>query len=342
MGETARHFCTFFDSGYLPAGIALCESLNRRLPSLDIWTLCLDNTSFEILKALNLPDIYPVRLAELEEFDKDLASVKDTRTTTEYYFTCKPSFINYIFQKANPGRLTYLDSDTYFFRSPLELRLGDLDASVIIHEHNFPQRDADKAEKVGRYNAGFFSIRNDKTGKQCVQHWREQCLDWCYDRVEEDRYADQKYLNEWPKLWNADIIDRPGVGTARWNLEHRSFSVEDGDVYVDGDPLVLYHFEALQRLTNSVWNPHASLPRIVKSHVYRPYIRHRLNVQDRVTSLTEYSINDQTYRLGLLARGHGLTGNAARTFYRLANTLWAGLTNNLVYLRPGTEKSKVN
>jgi hypothetical protein len=283
---------------------------------------------------LDLEGIHPVELAELELFDRELAAVKSTRTAPEYYFTCKSAFMKYLFETADPTGIAYLDSDIYFFKSPAELRLEARDASVVVHAHNFPSEQAKTAERVGQYNAGFVSVRNDEIGRRCIEDWRERCLDWCYDRVENDRYADQKYLDDWPDRWDADIIDRPGVGTARWNLERWSFSTEGDTVFVDDDPLVFYHFEAFQRLTKRVWNPNASLPPIVKKHIYRPYVRHRIQVQHRVKQQTGYEVDDQTYRRGLVVRGHGTVGNLARTLYWIINILRLGISGDLLYVHP--------
>lgn len=330
---TDWHFCTSFDSGYLPAGVALYESLAETLPSLDLWVLCLDETAYDLLESLDLNGIHPVELAELELFDPELSAVENNRTAAEYYFTCKSAFVNYLFETAAPLGITYLDSDLYFFRSPAELRLEERDTSVLVHSHNFPSNRGYIADRVGRYNAGFISVRNDETGRRCIEDWRERCLDWCYDRVEDGKFADQKYLDDWPDRWNADIIHNPGVGTARWNLERWSFSVYDDTVFVDDDPLVFYHFEALQRLSERVWNPHASLPPTVEHHIYRPYICHRMRVQQRIQQQTGQEVDDRTYRLGLVARGHGPVGDLVRTLYRTANTLWAGVSGNLLYVR---------
>ena len=68
------------------------------------------------------------------------------------------------------------------------------DRSVLIVEHRFPQGQGDPAS-YGTYNVGILGFRNDAAGRACLQWWRERCLEWCYDRVEAGKYADQKYRN---------------------------------------------------------------------------------------------------------------------------------------------------
>ena len=99
---------------------------------------------------------------------------------------------------------------------PLFQELGD--GSISITEHRFPEFWK-HYEVCGIYNAGWACFRRDENGMQCVQWWYEQCLDWCYDRVEDDRYSDQKYLEKWPVLFNGVVVlQNKGANTAPWNV----------------------------------------------------------------------------------------------------------------------------
>ena len=35
-------------------------------------------------------------------------------------------------------------------------------------------------------------LKNDQEGNICLENWLEQCIDWCYQKVEKNRYGDQK------------------------------------------------------------------------------------------------------------------------------------------------------
>jgi hypothetical protein len=77
-----------------------------------------------------------------------------------------------------------------------------------------------------------------------LDDWRAQCLDWCHDRLEPTRYADQKYLDAWPEKLGAAllVLPHPGVNLAPWNWAGSAMELSGGGVRVDREALVLFHF----------------------------------------------------------------------------------------------------
>jgi len=86
----------------------------------------------------------------------------------------------------------------------------------------------------------------------CLSRWREQCIEWCYYRLEEGRMGDQKYLDEWPARYSAcHILMHPGAGIAPWNYAQYRFGIdESGTITVEDVPLIFYHFHQFQLLEN--------------------------------------------------------------------------------------------
>ncbi len=114
-----RVYCTYFDHNYLSRGLALYRSLRRHAPNSRLWVLCLSAECHRILVALDLPGIVPVRLADFEAADSELAATRADRTIVEYYFTCSPAWMLYVLaREADAEWVTYLDGDLYFFASP--------------------------------------------------------------------------------------------------------------------------------------------------------------------------------------------------------------------------------
>src|SRR5690349_18106461 len=83
----SHRFCTYFDSRYLPKGLAMYHSLRKHLGEVELWVLCLDEKARDMLAKRRLPGIKLLTLPELEAADPELAARKSERRLVEYYFT---------------------------------------------------------------------------------------------------------------------------------------------------------------------------------------------------------------------------------------------------------------
>jgi len=97
-------------------------------------------------------------------------------------------------------------------------------------------------ETYGRFNVGWLTFRNDPVARACLQRWREQCLAWCFDRLEDGRFADQKYLDEWPERFGAvRVIQHKGANVGPWNVGRYELTQGDGSLKIGGDSLLFFH-----------------------------------------------------------------------------------------------------
>jgi hypothetical protein len=274
-----NYFCTYFDQHYLPRGLALIASLQQHCPAFQMWVLCLDTTCYERLEQLHLPELHLIKLNELEHALPELRAARENRTLIEYYFTCTPALPLYVLERHPQAELlTYLDADMYFFDDPRPVLQQIAEHSITIVEHRYPGYLRDM-EQYGRYNVGLLAFRRDEQGLACLRLWFQQCVEWCYDRLDGDRYADQKYLEQWPRLFeNVLVLKHQGVNLAPWNLMNYSFRRRGGRVQVGDQPLVLFHFHGFKRKRAWLYDTHTARyatrpPRTLQRHVYRPYIR---------------------------------------------------------------------
>lgn len=270
--------CTFFDSRYLERGIALHGSLVKQGHPFRLWILCMDTDVQRRLSRRGLDSTNLVTIDDLAAHDKTLSTAKGNRSLVEFYFTSKPFLCRYIFAHApQVTMLTYLDADLYFFSSPEEILNQMRGYSVGLTPHRFPPH-LRKSEQYGRFNAGFISFRKDEEGQRCLDWWRERCLAWCHDYVQDDRFADQRYLDRIPgKFPGVRIIDHKGINAAPWNISQYRVESSGGSVLIDGDPLILYHFHAIQRMGPCFTETGLSgyqnrLSRLVRDAVYLPYL----------------------------------------------------------------------
>lgn len=276
---TMFDFCTYFDQHYLTRGLALYRSLERHCARFRLWVLCLDQTTFDVLSALELPGVVLIRLSDFEQGDEALLQAKQNRTLVEYYFTCTPSLVLYVFRHwPEVDSIVYLDADLWFFADPSPVYEEVRDHSIAIIPHRFPPR-LRVLEKHGIYNVGWLWFRRDTTALACLNWWRERCLEWCYDRVEPGRFADQKYLDDWPQRFDrVVVVQHKGANLAPWNLSNYCLRYDGSQVVVDCDKLLFYHFHGLKRrcpwlYDTGLGNYKTALSSTVRERIYVPYIR---------------------------------------------------------------------
>jgi hypothetical protein len=273
-----RDFCTYFDHRYFARGMALHESLMAHCPGARLWVLCLSAECHAALVKLAPPGVVPVALPAFEAGNAALAAAKTNRSIVEYYFTCTPSLMEWVLgQDAGVETITYLDSDLFFFSDPEPLFTWFEGHSTLLIEHRFAPA-VKTLEVYGKYNVGWVSFRRDAVGLACLAWWRDRCLEWCYDRLEGDRFADQKYLDRVPALFSRVLVlDCPGANLAPWNLASHRLEEAGGRILVNGLPLIFYHFQGFKRIAPFAWRtdhrfngvpPYPFLKRLL----YRPYI----------------------------------------------------------------------
>ena len=271
----AREIVTLFDSNYLIKAVAMARSLERA--DVTLTCCCFDERSLRILEALNLPNVRPFGLAELEAGDPELLAVKPDRTPTEYCWTSTPALIRHVLN-ARPeiGELTYCDADLLFFSDPEPLFAEMGDASICITPHRYSERY--RAQEVnGIYCVQWNTFRRDERGMAALDWWRERCLEWCYYRLEDGKLGDQKYLDDWPERFaGVHVLQHKGGGLAPWNVP--SYDIRAGGpagVLVDDDPLVFFHYHRvrLRRRGRADWRPPGyEIDDHVYELVYAPYL----------------------------------------------------------------------
>lgn len=273
----SEHFCTYFDHRYAAKGLAMWRSLKQSDPSATLHVLCLTEACREILAALRLPDVELISLAALEAGDSELAEARNNRSVIEYYFTTTPCLPRHVFETTGVMRLTYVDADVFFFANPKALFEEIGDHSIGIVEHRFPA-DLVSLEEHGRFNVGWLTFRRDPNALECLDVWRAQCLEWCCDRVEPGRFAEQKYLDDWPTRFSAvHVLQHKGANVAPWNLNRYRVSLSGAEPYIDDEPLIFFHAHGFQpggpgrRLELNLTDYRVEATPLLQSAIFDPY-----------------------------------------------------------------------
>ncbi len=274
-----RYFCTYFDAHYLTRGLALHQSLAAQAGEFELVVLCMDQETETLLKKKALPHVRLLPAAELIGEYPRLAAAQSDRSKLEFYFTCTSWLMRHLLPQIPAGELlTYLDADLYFFSSPQPIYDAIGTASVAITPHRFPPALV-HLERYGKFNVGWVSLRHDATGLACAADWSEKCADWCFNLLEKDRYADQKYLDTWSAQFPGTVsLDDPGVNVAPWSIKDCTLTASPQGVSINGQPLIFYHFHALTHLGEQLYDPSlhkydATLTPGLRDLVYRPYLK---------------------------------------------------------------------
>lgn len=283
-----HRFCTLFDSTYLTRALALHGSLRHHRPDAILTAYCFDDEACTILEELALPGLELVGLPELEGYDPALAAVRHSRTPGEFCWTATPTLpLHLLDAHADADRATYLDADLWFFADP-QLVFDDLgDASVAITPHRYAPEFAHHAV-AGIYCVQWVTFRRDDAGLEAARWWHDRCIEWCHARLEDGKFGDQKYLDDWPERFpGVHVIEHKGAGLAPWNLSRYSLTERDSQVWVDDDPLVFHHFHGLKRLDGGVRlaPPGYRVDRTARRLVYAPYLQALTAAEELVRSV---------------------------------------------------------
>ncbi len=262
-------------------GIVLYNSLLNCCPDFHLYIFAFDNICQETLRKMNLEKITVVSLEDFE--DEQLLKVKSSRTKTEYCWTCTSSTILHCLEKYRISNCTYLDADLFFYTSP-EVLINEKppEYHVIITSHRYTSY-YDQSKRSGKYCVQFMYFDNTEKSLRVLRWWRDRCLEWCYNRIEDGKFGDQKYLDDWTSrfdcVWE---LKNPGGGLAPWNIQQYRFeNSSEGKEIKTGNTFtpVFYHFHGMKFYDNGkvIFTPNTyHISDRIKEIFYKPYLE---NVQ---------------------------------------------------------------
>ncbi len=245
-------FCMVVSRTRLIQAIACFLSLYKNMDNFKVYILCVDEKCYEFLKEINSDKIVLVTIAELNR--EDLLAIKASRKLNQYCWTLKPGFIKHIFTLDDSiNRVTYIDSDLFFYQNPNVIFENQPDASVLLSsgEIFLPMYSKEFNQTMqtltGNFNSGFISFKKDINGLQCVNWWDKMCVDSCTSNPEDNKFGDQKYLDDMPFLFNNVYeITTQGINIGHWNYLKYKFTVSNDNVMVNNNKLIFYHFSGFR------------------------------------------------------------------------------------------------
>ena len=269
-----EHYVTLFDSFFLPQGLSLHASLKRHANPFTLWVLCMDDDAKAALDGLSEPTIKTIRLADVET--PELLAVKSGRDRAEYCWTLTPFTPKLVFDRdPSVTRVTYIDADVFLLKSPRPIfeefeRSGK---AALITDHAYDP-EYDQAASSGQYCVQFMTFVRDAS-EAVRQWWQDRCIEWCFNRMEDGKCGDQKYLDDWPTRFadSVHVLAQLDLLLAPWNARRFPYS-----------RAVAWHFHGLRLLDRErvLLHGHYQVPRVVHEAVYMPYLQELKRSQARL------------------------------------------------------------
>ena len=277
MSHNKLNFCTLFNSHYLSRGLALYESLAKCCDNFHLYIYAFDQKTYDVIKKMAPANVTLIHLNDFE--DAELLRVKPSRTPAEYCWTCTPAIVAHCLLKFELESCTYLDADLYFYSCPDILFNETDDRSVIITEHRYTP-EYDRTIESGIYCVQFVYFKNDARGMKVLTQWRANCIEWCFARHEDNKFGDQKYLDEWPaKYSGVHVLKNHGGGLAPWNVQRYEI-IDNGGLEIkeiksrNSHKLIFYHFHDVKFFRSGKIRLGGYDLSGATDVLYKPYIKH--------------------------------------------------------------------
>jgi len=257
------------------------NSLEEQCADFHLYIFAFDTHCYDVLCKLNLANATIVSLPEFE--NKDLLAVKGDRTAAEYCWTCSSSTIKYCLETYSLDHCTYIDADLLFFSDPTVLYNEMGEKSVLITEHRYTPC-YDQSATSGIYCVQYMTFKNNPEGMQVLNWWIDACLDWCFNRMEDNKFGDQKYLDDWKTRFDCvHVSSHLGAGVAPWNVQQYSFKT-NSKKYAEGTELesgnrfklVFYHYHGFKYSLNNSYKLCPEEYQLASNpikFIYRPYVK---------------------------------------------------------------------
>ncbi|WP_047758490.1 hypothetical protein, partial [Geobacillus sp. ZGt-1] len=176
----------------------------------------------------------------------------------------KGQLFKFLLDNYSDEKIVYLDPDIKVYGSLSDLE-GILDEhEIVLTPHLCEPEDKDNIGAIidneisslryGVFNLGFLAIRRGETSRKFINWWTDRLDLYCYDNmIEKGLFTDQKWIDLAPCFFDVYILKHPGYNVATWNITKRNITEgKNGKYFVNGKPLVFYHFSGFDSGANEV------------------------------------------------------------------------------------------
>ena len=109
----------------------------------------------------------------------------------------------------------------------------------MIVEHGIKTKDLESLMLDGLH------LKTMRLQIKCLKNWGNNCINWCYDYVEDNKYADQKYLDDWPKDYENVKVLSSKYNVAPLNLNDKDILINENKFFIKKNRIIFFHFHGL-------------------------------------------------------------------------------------------------
>ncbi len=247
-----RAIVTIVTRNYLPYARALMRQCERHEPGADRFVVIVDR-----LPPGAVADIPHARIIHGEDLGIDRWP-RYSFQYTPFELSCalKPHAIDHLMTREGYREIVYLDGDMGLY-GPLTPVWEAFERHAILLTPHLLRPLPDDGLKpneslvmnAGPFNAGFIGVGDTADGRAFVGWWKRMLEKRCVNDLLAGMFVDQKWLCLVPGMFrDVGILRHAGINAGHWTLAHATVSCRPtgafstADVYVDEDPVVLFHF----------------------------------------------------------------------------------------------------
>lgn len=280
------NFLTYLNVTYLPYFEIQLESLRQHRIHKKVFVICVDELSFDFLKLAG-NDVIPIALSDIE--CTRLKSARSNRNFVEYLWTLTPFCISYVLENHVPV-CTYIDADTEFTKFPNEIFKTILEHPnrVMLTPHYFDHYKQRLSGQHGQFCVQFMNFHRNKH-QPILEYWKDSVISKCSSSAIDGYYGDQKYVEQFPELFN-DLIfvnENENLFGGPWNANSISFTETE-----------LFHFHGFRFITDTSFQIYDWSYKIYDSKVASNYFNYAQKFINAVYRLKEHGFDEDMFIRG--------------------------------------------
>lgn len=244
---------TICSNNYLAQAFTLGDSLLQSNPDYTFLIGLCDQRNEQVdYSTISKYPIVDVQQIGIDSLD-DMAS---RYNIIELNTSVKPFFFKYLLNTyAHADRVLYIDPDIYVYDSFKLIDDAFDEFAFQLTPHILSPIPLDGKHpgenfflKYGIYNLGFLGLKRTPEVMDFLNWWADRLVLFCYKRVKDGLFVDQKWIDFVPVYWkDVKIWDHPGMNMAYWNFHERSLTQRGDQYWVNqSSPLIFFHFSSIK------------------------------------------------------------------------------------------------